>query len=218
MKNNTEYRRLGRELTKGNILNLFLISLVFSAIIGTVTGIGATFGPTYGQNFEVIDAGNPAVAQLFNLIAILLSGYVVFGTTKTYIGVTKKQQPVIESALLAGVKEQPLKAPLLSFIQNILLGLWTLLFIIPGIVKGYSYAMSSFLLVQEPTLSSIDAITKSRKLMDGKKSQLFALDFSYFGWYVLSLFTFGILFAWVIPWHQTARTLFMRDAYQPDAK
>jgi len=78
--------------------------------------------------------------------------------------------------------------------------------------------MSSFLLVQEPTLSSIDAITKSRKLMDGKKGQLFALDFSYFGWYVLSLFTFGILFAWVIPWHQTARTLFMRDAYQPDAK
>jgi len=218
MKNNTEYRRLGRELTKGNILNLFLISLVFSAILGTVSGIGLTFAPMYGPNFELIDAGNPAVYQLFNLIGVLLSGYVVFGVTKTYIGVTKKQQPIIETALLAGVKDQPLKAPLLSFIQNILLGLWTLLFIIPGIVKGYSYAMSSFLLVQEPTLSSIDAITKSRKLMDGNKGKIFMLDLGYLGWYVLSLFTFGILFAWVVPWHQTARTLFMQDAYKPDAK
>jgi uncharacterized membrane protein len=74
--------------------------------------------------------------------------------------------------------------------------------------------MTTFILVNEPNIQSVDAITKSRKLMDGKKLQLFMLDFSYLGWYILSLFTLGILSIWVSAWHQTARTLFFTDAYK----
>jgi uncharacterized membrane protein len=116
------------------------------------------------------------------------------------------------------VKEQPVNAPLLSVISNFFIGLWTLLFIVPGIVKSYSYAMSSYLLVNEKTLGPVDAITKSRQLMDGKKMQLFMLDLGYFGWYLLSILTLGILTIWVSAWHQTARALFFADAYQVNQK
>jgi uncharacterized membrane protein len=92
------------------------------------------------------------------------------------------------------------------------------LFIIPGIVKSYSYALSSYLLVNDKTLGPVDAITKSRTLMNGKKMQLFMLDLGYLGWYVISLFTFGILSIWVSAWHQTARTLFFVDAVQPTTR
>lgn len=219
MNNNTEYRRKGRELTKGKILNIFLVSLIFSSIVGVVTGIGATFNPVLANDLvTVLDPGNPAIAQLFNLIALALSGYVTFGFTKMFIGVSKNEKPVFESILTAGVKEQPINAPLLTFISNIFIGLWTLLFIIPGIVKSYSYALSSYLLVNDKTLGPIDAITKSRTLMNGKKMQLFMLDLSYFGWYLLSLFTLGILTIWVSAWHQTARTLFFVDVAQPNTR
>ena len=216
MNKNIEYRRLGRELTKGKILNLFLISLVFSVMVSTVVGIGSPFAPTLDETtFAVINPGNPGLYQLFNLIGVMLVGYVLFGMTKTYIGITKNEQPIIEDALLAGIKDQPLRAPLLNLIQSFFLGFWTLLFIIPGIIKSYSYALTSYLIVQDRLLSPINAITKSRKLMDGHKLDLFMLDLGYLGWYVLSIFTFGVLLAWVIPWHQTARTLFFADVVQP---
>jgi uncharacterized membrane protein len=216
MNKNIEYRRLGRELTKGKILNLFLISLVFSVVVSAVVGIGSPFAPTLDENtLSVINPGNPVLYQLFNLIGVMLGGYVLFGMTKTYIGVTKNEQPVIEDALLAGIKDQPVRAPLLNLIQSFFLAFWTLLLIIPGIIKSYSYALTSYLIVKDRLLSPINAITKSRKLMDGHKFNLFMLDLGYLGWYVLSIFTFGVLLAWVIPWHQTARTLFFADVVQP---
>jgi uncharacterized membrane protein len=216
MNKNIEYRRLGRELTKGKILNLFLISLVFSVVVSAVVGIGSPFAPTLDENtFAVINPGNPGLYQLFNLIGVMLGGHVLFGMTKTYIGVTKNEQPVIEDALLAGIKDQPVRAPLLNLIQSFFLAFWTLLLIIPGIIKSYSYALTSYLIVQDRLLSPINAITKSRKLMDGHKFNLFMLDLGYLGWYVLSIFTFGVLLAWVIPWHQTARTFFFADVVQP---
>jgi uncharacterized membrane protein len=215
MNNNAEYRRKGRELTKGKILNIFLVGLIFSIIVGAVTGVGASFNPVLGDDFiTVVDPGNPAVAQLFNLIALALSGYVTFGYTKMYIGVSKNEKPEFEPILTAGIKEQPINAPLLTLISSFFIGFWTLLFIIPGIVKSYSYALSSYLLVNDKTLGPVDAITKSRTFMNGKKMQLFMLDLGYLGWYVLSLFTLGILSIWVSAWHQTARTLFFADVVQ----
>ena len=219
MNKNIEYRRLGRELTNGKILNLFLISLVFSVVISAVVGIGSPFAPTLDENtLSVINPGNPGLYQLFNLIGVMLGGYVLFGMTKTYIGVTKNEQPVIEDALLAGIKSQPVRAPLLNLIQSFFLAFWTLLLIIPGIIKSYSYALTSYLIVKDRLLSPINAITKSRKLMDGHKFNLFMLDLGYFGWYVLSIFTFGVLLVWVTAWHQTARTLFFNDIVQPETR
>ncbi len=209
MNNNAEYRFKGRELTKGKILNIFLVSLIFSMIVGALIGFVILLNLIWG---------NPGVTQLFNLITLALDGYVTFGKTKMFIGVSKNEKPDFEPILTAGVKEQPINAPLLSFISNIFLGLWTLLFIIPGIVKSYSYALSSYLLVNDKTLGPVDAITKSRTLMNGKKMQLFMLDLGYLGWYILSLFTFGILSIWVSAWHQTARTLFFVDAVQPNTR
>jgi uncharacterized membrane protein len=219
MNKNIEYRRLGRELTKGKILNLFLIGFIFSVIVSAVVGIGSPFAPTFDdQTFEVVNPGNPGLYQLFNLIGVMLGGYVIFGMTKTYIGITNNEQPIIEDALLAGIKNQPVRAPLLNLIQSFFLGLWTLLFIIPGIIKSYSYALSSYLIVQDRLLSPINAITKSRKLMDGHKFNLFMLDLGYLGWYVLSIFTFGILLVWVTAWHQTARMLYFADIIKTETR
>lgn len=76
-----------------------------------------------------------------------------------------------------------------GIIMNLLVGLftflWSLLFIIPGIIKTYSYAMTPFILAEHPEISENEAITRSRELMDGNKWRLFCLLFSFIGWELL---------------------------------
>ena len=106
-----------------------------------------------------------------------------------------------------------------GFCMNFLVGLytvlWTLLFIIPGIIKGYSYAMTPYILAENPGMTATEAITESRRIMDGNKWRLFCLGFSFIGWGLLcaapALIATGILtgiairtqsllsFLWIIP-------------------
>jgi uncharacterized membrane protein len=82
---------------------------------------------------------------------------------------------------------------LVMFLKNLFLMLWTLLFIIPGIVKIYSYRMVPYILKEHPELSGTKAITLSRQMMNGHKWNAFVLDLSFIGWIILSALTLGIL-------------------------
>ena len=88
-----------------------------------------------------------------------------------------------------------------GFCMNFLVGLytvlWTLLFVIPGIIKTYSYAMTPYILAENPGMTATEAITESRRIMDGNKWRLFCLSFSFIGWALLcaapALIALGIL-------------------------
>lgn len=88
--------------------------------------------------------------------------------------------------------------------------LWSLLFIIPGIVKSFSYAMTPYILLDKPELSATEAINESRSMMDGHKMELFLLDLSFIGWILLSMLTCGILVLYVTPYMQAAHAEFYR--------
>ena len=79
------------------------------------------------------------------------------------------------------------------FLNDIFIILWSLLFIIPGIVKSYSYRMVPYILAQEPELSGRDVINRSREMMDGNKWKAFVLDLSFILWILLSAITLGIV-------------------------
>jgi uncharacterized membrane protein len=85
------------------------------------------------------------------------------------------------------------------------------LFVIPGIIKKYSYALTPYILKDNPKLEYNSAITLSRKMMDGHKWELFYLQFSFIGWAILSCFTFGIGYLWLIPYIQTTQAAFYEE-------
>ena len=90
-------------------------------------------------------------------------------------------------------------------LRDLFLILWTLLFIIPGIVKAYSYRMVPFILRDNPELSATEVITASRQLMNGNKWQTFVFDLSYIGWFLLGCITFGLVNVfWTSPYRQNA--------------
>ena len=93
-----------------------------------------------------------------------------------------------------------------TLLVNIYTFLWSLLFVIPGIVKGYAYSMTNYILCNNPNLSASQAIYLSQRLTDGHKGDLFILDLSFFGWNLLNAFTFGLLGIFYLnPYYQTAR-------------
>lgn len=89
--------------------------------------------------------------------------------------------------------------------------LWALLFIIPGIIKGYAYAMTPFILNDNPDLRANEAIELSMAMMNGHKWDLFCLKLSFIGWVLLCIFTFGIGYLWLIPYRYTSYAVFYED-------
>jgi len=89
--------------------------------------------------------------------------------------------------------------------------LWALLLIIPGIIAAISYSMTFYILADDDKISPMDAIDKSKKMMDGYKLKYFYLGLRFFGWGLLCLLTFGIGFLWLIPYMQVSLAKFYDD-------
>ena len=96
-------------------------------------------------------------------------------------------------------------------LMHIFIWLWSLLLIIPGIIKSFSYAMTPFILEENPELSANEAIDRSRAMMRGHKFDLFWLLLSFIGWFFLCILTFGIGFLWLVPYMQTTEAAFYQE-------
>jgi len=88
------------------------------------------------------------------------------------------------------------------FVKNLYLFLWFLLLIIPGIIKTYAYRMVPYILAEDPTLSISEAIRRSNEMTSQIKFEMFILDLSFIGWYLLGLLACGIGVVFVVPYHQ----------------
>lgn len=147
-------------------------------------------------------------AVSFTIIgSLLLAGAIEFGYCAYLITVTRNKDSDF-GKLLSGFNRFG-DVCITGILKWLFTGLWSLLFVIPGIVKSYSYAMTMYIMQDHPELSGNDAITKSRQMMDGHKFDLFILDLSFIGWYLLGALTFGILIIFYVePYRQVTRTNF----------
>ncbi|MGN8773780.1 DUF975 family protein [Candidatus Weimeria sp. HCP3S3_B5] len=90
------------------------------------------------------------------------------------------------------------------FTTNLFIGLWTLLFVIPGIYKSFCWAMTFYIIADDPDISGTEARRLSEAMMEGHKMEFFILQLSFIGWALLSACTFGILgIFYVAPWMAT---------------
>ena len=95
---------------------------------------------------------------------------------------------------------------LLVFLIGLFTTLWSLLLFVPGIVKAYSYSLAFYIKSENPDIKPNQAIELSKKMTDGRKMDLFVLDLSFIGWFMLSSLTFNILgILYVIPYYNAAK-------------
>ena len=98
-----------------------------------------------------------------------------------------------------------------KFLRGLYCFLWGLLFIIPGIVKAYSYAMTPYIMAENPDMSAQDAIRASMELMDGHKGELFWLRLTFIGWDILAALTLNLGHLALNPYKNAAEAAFYRE-------
>lgn len=177
--NRAELKAMAKAQIKGKIGILFVITLLVGLIGGALNAI-------------------PVVGSIASLV---LSPALVLSLVRVYLNIIKDiKQPEVSDAFsgfddfLAAFKVQLLVA-VYTF-------LWSLLFIIPGIIKGLSYSMSMYILAENKGMSARECIERSKQMTEGHKMELFILGLSFFGWALLGALTLGILYIWLTPYMQ----------------
>ena len=97
---------------------------------------------------------------------------------------------------------------LIGLLSGIFVFLWSLLFIVPGIIKAYAYSMAYYVKCDHPEYDWKQCITESRRIMNGHKGKLFLLDLSFIGWYIVGALCLGIGTFWVDAYVTAAHTQF----------
>ena len=93
----------------------------------------------------------------------------------------------------------------LFILVNLKIFLWSLLFFIPGIIKGYAYSLAPYVRLENPSMSVSECLKESERITYGYKKDLFLLDLSFIGWNILTIFTLGILSIWVEPYYNVSK-------------
>ena len=173
--NRKDCKELAKKLIKDQWIIGFVVLLIEGLIISALSSITAGIG------------------------VLLLNSIILIAVYNVYINAYAGKKYEI-SDLLIGVTDEITNRICLSVLKNIYLTLWSLLFVIPGIIKYYSYYLAEFISRKDPKLSATECITKSREIMDGHKWELFVFELSFIGWHLLAMCTFGILYIWLAPY------------------
>ena len=175
------YRKTAWAKLSGNWTTAVVAYLIYSVLLGVLssTGVGT----------------------------LIFSGVMSVGMSIVLMQISRAGTSKIES-LFDGFRKGLGNNIVAGILVSLFTFLWSLLLIIPGIVKSYSYAMTFYILADNPDMAPTEAINKSKEMMKGNKWRLFCLDFSFIGWYLLSILTLGILLLWVNPYSMQARVEF----------
>jgi uncharacterized membrane protein len=150
-----------------------------------------------------------AFISLLAIIAFFLGGVIRLGYCRFNLNLINNTNPQFKD--LFSRFDIFWKAFGLQLLVVIYTFLWSLLFIIPGIIAAISYAMAPYILEENPSMGINEAITRSKDMMYGNKWRFFCLSFSFIGWSILCVFTLGIGYLWLGPYMNAAFAAFYND-------
>ena len=143
------------------------------------------------------------------LISLVLGGAVTLGYAQFNLNLIDENDPQFGD-LFSHIRRL-WEGFCMQFFQGMLIFLWSLLFVIPGIIASYRYAMTPYILAENMDLSVMEAISESKRLMKGNKLRLFFMELSFLGWQILCVLTLGIASLWVGPYMEAAKAAFYRE-------
>ena len=178
--NRSELKSKAKQQIKGKIGILFVISLIIALISGAAAFVLA-----------FIPFGNL-------ISSIIITPAFALSIIRVYLNLTADTTPAVSGAF-SGFDDF-WSAFKVNFLVCLFTFLWSLLFVIPGIVKSYAYSMSMYILAENKGKPALECINESKAMTDGHKMDLFVLGLSFIGWALLGGITFGIAYIWVLPY------------------
>ncbi|MGA9467744.1 MAG: DUF975 family protein [Exiguobacterium marinum] len=199
----SEWKQHARQALKGKWWLMAGLALLFLII----NGIPQWFAPEMDVNSpEPFTSTDLTLSFVSNVLQILIAPLAI-GWSWLALGVSREKGASL-STLFKPFQMRYVKHVITSFVMGVFLVLCTLLLVVPGIIKAFSYSLTPYILRDQPELSALESITESRRLMDGHKMEAFMLFLSFFGWFLVGLLTLGIGFFFIGPYFSTTYATF----------
>ena len=162
----------------------FLVAFVVSIALGVILGL--------------FNASEDVSGIISEVVSLLITSMLGFGQISFFLKISRNED-VTYMELFSKTKMVWLYLGI-SLVSSIIAALWTIVFIIPGIIASIAYSQALLIALDNPDIGIIDAISKSKEMMKGYKMEYFILNLSFIGWIILGIFTFGIGYLWLMPY------------------
>lgn len=203
MWNRAELKMRGNMAFKKNYVSAVVVALLMG-IFGTVSGessarrVSENSDIYSGNLFNVgmitgLLAGIATVVILIVLVAKVFVGNLLKMGGYRFFILNQTAQPGIGTLLDGFRSGHYVNIVLTMFLRDLFIALWSLLLVVPGIVKHYEYLMVPYIIAENPAMDYKEAFQISKQMMDGEKMEAFIMDLSFLGWYLLSAVTCGLL-------------------------
>ena len=179
---NSMIRYDARKILKGQWFKIGLLLLVYMAIVGLINIAGSNPAGMYDvlvNDANVMEYYNNLDNSIYSTLASLVEFYMTVGICVLLINVVKNKE--YTGMMLFQDIRLGFKAIALGIVISIFTAAWMLLFIIPGIVKAFSYSMSFYVLAQNPDMPILECIAESQNIMNGHKMDLFCMRMVFVG-------------------------------------
>ena len=194
----TNYKNRALSALENKWGNFVAITFVYGLIIGITQVLSG-------------DKDSPAILHLIGLVLFILALPLTWGFQTLFLGAVRGGEATAKDMFEGYNKELFSRVLTTTLLYYVYVFLWSLLLLIPGCIKSYSYAMTPYILKDNPEMKNNAAIEESMRMMDGHKLELFILDLSFIGWAILSILTCCIGFLWLVPYMNMARVNFYED-------
>lgn len=203
MWNRAELKMRGNMAFKKNYVSAVVVALLMG-IFGTVSGessarrVSENSDIYSGNLFNVgmitgLLAGIATVVILIVLVAKVFVGNLLKMGGYRFFILNQTAQPGIGTLFDGFRSGHYVNIVLTMFLRDLFTALWSLLLVVPGIVKHYEYLMVPYIIAENPAMDYKEAFQISKQMMDGEKMEAFIMDLSFLGWYLLSAVTCGLL-------------------------
>ena len=208
-----DFRAKAREALQGRWIAAALVGLL-AALLGGAVQVNINYNID-SKDLESLRAiwnsgvlvrylgvilGGGILSLAFGLVRLVIGGAVTLGYAQYNLRIIDHADARVDS--LFAYFDHLWTGFCLQFLRWLYIFLWSLLFVIPGIIATYRYAMAAYILAEHPDMGANEAITASKEMMKGNKFRLFCLEFSFIGWGLLCslpfLLSIGIVTSFMV--------------------
>ncbi len=213
MFNRSDYKKAAKAQLKGRRLIPVLTTFLCAVILGIFGSVSAAGTADSAQVYSDFGAngfrfgyhnGSPFFTVFSFLLGCVAAAFFL-AQKNVFCIMQKDSRKIVFADFITGLNQwwQAVRG---FFWYGLWVYLWTLLFIIPGIIKHYSYSMMFYVMAENPKIKVTKAMNISKELTRGYKGDLFVTDLSFAGWFFLCCLSGGIGFFWLIPYYQMTLT------------
>lgn len=220
----SDFRTMAREALRGKWGKAIIVT-VLAALLGAMTATATMvefkfeaetgfMAEAFGKTIPLVSVNDfsmvlAVIGLILPTVQLIIGGAMTLGYYQFHQNLIRKERAEVDTLFVH--REKLWHGFCLNFWMVLYTFLWTLCFIIPGIMAAYSYSMAHFIANDHPEMTAREALTASKEMMKGHRWRLFCLEFSFLGWDLLAGLTLGIGSFVLAPYKETANAFFYQD-------